>query len=158
MVSRNEVNMRISTRSRYGIRAMTSLAAAPEPEGKCARAIADEEQLSRKYLESILARLRAAGFVRSVRGAQGGYVLARPATQITVDEIVRTFEGSLALVECADEADYCAQAGDCVTRQLWVEAEVALTEVFKRFTIATLVAQRQEGQGRCDAPPRDGCA
>ncbi len=136
--------MRLSTRSRYGVRALTALANDEIPDGRCAREIATEEELSKKYLESILAQLRTAGFVRSVRGAHGGYILARPAADITVAEVVRALEGSLSLVECSDDPTYCERSDDCVTREVWVAAERALNETLESITIAKLVRQRQQ--------------
>ena len=135
--------MRLSTRSRYGIRALTALAAKEQPEGRCAREIADEEELSKKYLESILAQLRTAGFVRSVRGAHGGYVLAREPAELSVGEIIRVLEGSLAFVECVEDSSYCPRAEDCVTRYIWIEAEKALAQTFDGITIAELVARKK---------------
>ncbi len=135
--------MRLSTRSRYGIRALTALAAHEPAEGRCAREIAGEEDLSKKYLESILAQLRTAGFVRSVRGAHGGYVLARDPAELTVAEVIRVLEGSLAFVECVDEPAYCSRSEDCITRYIWVEAERALSASFKNISIASLVARRK---------------
>lgn len=134
--------MRLSTRSRYGIRALTALAAHELPDGRCARELADEEELSKKYLESILAQLRTAGIVRSVRGAHGGYVLAKDPAELTVADIVRILEGSLAFVECVDDAAYCERSDDCVTRHVWVEAEKALTNAFEAITIQSLVDRR----------------
>lgn len=135
--------MRLSTRSRYGVRALTALAGREVPDGRCAREIADEEELSKKYLESILAQLRTAGFVRSVRGAHGGYILARPAEDITVGDVVRALEGSLALVECSDDPQYCDRHESCVTRDVWVAAERALNETLDGITISALVMKRK---------------
>lgn len=136
--------MRLSTRSRYGIRALTALAAKELPEGRCAREIADEEELSKKYLESILAQLRTAGFVRSVRGAHGGYVLAHDPHELTVADVIKVLEGSLAFVECVDDSSYCPRSGDCVTRHVWLEAEKALSKAFRNITIASLVERRKD--------------
>jgi len=113
------------------------------PEGRCAREIADEEDLSKKYLESILAQLRTAGFVRSVRGAHGGYVLARDPEELTVAEIISVLEGSLAFVECVDDSSYCPRNDDCVARDIWVAAERALRGAFENITIASLVEKRK---------------
>lgn len=136
--------MRLSTRSRYGIRALTALAAQEPAEGRCAREIADEEDLSKKYLESILAQLRTAGVVRSVRGAHGGYVLARDPAELTVGEVIRVLEGSLAFVECVDDPSFCERHNNCITRYIWEEAERALSKTFERITIASLVERRPE--------------
>ena len=134
--------MRLSTRSRYGIRALTTLAAHQAPDGRCARELADEEELSKKYLESILAKMRAAGIVRSVRGAHGGYVLSRDPHELTVAEVIKVLEGSLAFVECVEDPDYCDRHDDCVTRYVWEAAAQALEETFGNITIASRVERR----------------
>ena len=140
--------MRLSTRSRYGVRALIALAFQEEPDGHCAREIADEESLSKKYLESILAQLRTSGFVRSVRGAHGGYVLARAPSEITVAEVVRALEGSLALVECSDDPSYCERSIVCATREVWIAAERALNDAMVGITIEDLVKKRRkDGNG-----------
>jgi Rrf2 family protein len=122
------------------------LANQEDTDGRCAREIADDEDLSKKYLESILAQLRTAGFVRSVRGARGGYILARSPSEITVAEVVRALEGSLALVECSDDPSYCERADDCVTRDVWVMAERALNDALGSVTIAGLVEKRRQNE------------
>jgi len=131
--------MRLSTRSRYGLRALTALASADAPDGYCAREIADGEELSKKYLESILAQLRTAGFVRSVRGAHGGYVLARDPKDITAGEVVRALEGTLSLVECVEDPSSCERSDDCRTRPVWVKAEAAITSTLDGMTVASLI-------------------
>lgn len=146
-----EGDMRLSTRSRYGIRALTALAAHEPAEGRCAREIADEEELSKKYLESILAQLRTAGLVRSVRGAHGGYVLAKDPVELTVGEVIRVLEGSLAFVECVDDPSYCDRFDDCVTRYIWEQAEQVLTQTFDGITIASLVERRRRNHETADA-------
>jgi Rrf2 family protein len=122
---------------------LTALAVSEPAEGRCAREIADEEDLSKKYLESILAQLRTAGLVRSVRGAHGGYVLARDPAEITVADVIRVLEGSLAFVECVEDASYCQRSGDCVTRYIWLEAEAALSACFEGMTIQSLVDRKR---------------
>jgi len=130
--------MRLTTRTRYGLRALASLAAAHNTGGKCAREIADEQNVSKKYLESILAQLRASGLVRSVRGAHGGYILAREPEEMTVADVVRALEGSLALVDCVDDPAICADVETCSTRRVWVEAEQALTSSLEAISISSL--------------------
>lgn len=137
--------MRLSTRSRYGLRALAALADGEPSDGLCARELADNEQLSKKYLESILSQLRTAGFVRSVRGAHGGYVLARSANEITVGEVVRALEGTLALVECVDDPSCCGRSDSCPTRPAWVRAEAAISAALDGLSVADL-----RGAGGCE--------
>lgn len=138
--------MRLSTRSRYGLRALIALS---EPNGRkerCAREIADSQELSKKYLESILSQLRTAGFVRSVRGAHGGYVLSRAPAEITVGEVVRALEGSLAFVECVEDAGSCERSEGCPSRAVWVRAESAISEALDGVTLENLA----DGPDACD--------
>ena len=106
--------MKLSTRTRYGMRAIIELA---QHEGKRPlqlKAIADRQDISVKYLEQLMSLLRSAGFVRSVRGSKGGYILARPAGEIKLSEIFRCLEGPVSTTECTEDEDCCKRSADCV--------------------------------------------
>ncbi len=137
--------MRLSTRSRYGLRALAALGHGQREDGRCAREIAELEGLSKKYLESILSQLRTAGFVRSVRGAHGGYVLARDSSAITVGEVVRALEGTLALVECVGDPSCCERSEGCPTRPAWAKAEAAISAALDGLTVADLCEPATSG-------------
>ena len=105
--------MKLSTRTRYGVRAILELA---ENAGKGPlqlRIIAQRQDISAKYLEQLMAVLKSAGFVRSVRGAKGGYVLARPADRIHLNEVFHCLEGSLTTSECVEDERFCQRAAGC---------------------------------------------
>ncbi len=136
--------MKLSTRARYGLRAMVDLAEHGGGTPLMMRAIAEQQNLSKRYLDNIFATLRQAGIVHSVRGASGGYRLARPAEQIRVDEVVTALEGELELVHCEEHADDCARYGHCVTSEVWHTASVALREALASLTLADLVARQAE--------------
>lgn len=112
--------MKISTKGRYALRMMIDLAEHDAAGFIPLRDISKRQQISAKYLEQIVVQLSRAGFVRSTRGAQGGYQLAKTPTEYTVGDILRITEGSLAPVACLDhDPNECARAGDCVTLGFW---------------------------------------
>ena len=95
--------MKLSTKGRYGLRAMIDLAQYSEQEAVSISSIAQRQNISESYLEQLVAKLKKSGLVMSTRGAQGGYRLARPADEISVGDVLRALEGGLNLVECLDE-------------------------------------------------------
>jgi len=131
--------MKLSTRTRYGMRAIIELA---QHEGKRPlqlRAIADRQDISVKYLEQLMSLLRSSGFVRSVRGSKGGYILARPAGEIRLSEVFRCLEGPVTTTECTEDDDCCKRSSDCVARELWMEVEAAIQNILKSRTLADMV-------------------
>jgi Rrf2 family protein len=106
----------------------------PIPMGDIAR----RQGLSRKYLHALLAGLKDAGLVHSVRGAHGGYELARSPNDIQVGEIVRAMEGDLAIVDCLDDEEACPRVTKCSARKLWSELNRAMAGVLDRLTLADL--------------------
>lgn len=137
--------MKISTKGRYGLRLMLDLAVHCENGLVPLRDISARQEISEKYLEQIMMLLNRAGLVRSVRGSQGGYALARPAAAITVGDVLRTMEGSLAPVDCvADGASGCAKAERCVTMEVWVKLREAVNQVVDSLTLADLAARYHE--------------
>ena len=131
--------MKLSTRTRYGMRAIIELA---QHEGKRPlqlKAIADRQDISVKYLEQLMSLLRSAGFVRSVRGSKGGYILARSAGEIALSDIFRCLEGSVTTTECTENQDYCKRSADCVARELWTQVEGAIHQVLDSLTLQDMV-------------------
>jgi len=138
--------MKLSTRTRYGIRAIIELAAHYGAGPLQIRAIAERQDISVKYLEQLMAMLKAAGFVRSVRGAKGGYLLDRPPEQIKVSEVFNALEGPVVTVECVENQNYCARIADCIARQLWIEVQEAVEAVLEAVTLQDLV-DKAKGSG-----------
>jgi Rrf2 family protein len=135
--------MKLSTRTRYGIRAIIELA---QHEGKRPlqlKLIAERQGISVKYLEQLMSLLRSSGFVRSVRGSKGGYILARAPEQIKLNEVFRCLEGPVTTAECTENQDYCERAADCVAREVWLQVEEAIQRVLSSISLADLV-QRME--------------
>ena len=130
--------MKLSTRARYGLRAMVDLASRSNGAPIMMRSIAESEGLSKRYLDNIFATLRKQGLVRSVRGASGGYRLARAAEEIHVDEVVTALEGEILLVHCAQEFGGCPKQGVCATSEVWQNASSALRDSLHQYTIHDL--------------------
>jgi Rrf2 family protein len=119
------------------------------------RQIAASEGISEQYLEQLFVELRRAKLVSGVRGASGGYLLARAPEEITIGDILRVVEGPIAPVECVREggSDCCGRASECVTRELWVELRDSMTKLLDSRTLAHLVAK---ARGRSDMVKKVG--
>ncbi len=130
--------MKLSTKVRYGVRAMVDLAVHQGERPVLVKAIAERQTLSKKYLESLLASLKTAGLLRSVRGAKGGYLLARAPEDITIEAVTTALDGPIALADCIDNPEICGRARDCPTRELWRELTDALRARLRSVTLAEL--------------------
>lgn len=135
--------MRISTKGRYALRLMLDLAIQNEGNPVSIKDIAKRQEISEKYLEQIISSLNKAGYVKSVRGAQGGYLLKREPKDYTVGMILRVTEGSLAPVECAEEGSDCSRLPKCATGMLWKKINDAVNDVVDNVTLADLMEWHQ---------------
>ena len=133
--------MRISARADYAVRAAVELAAAGEGPTK-GEAIARAQSIPLKFLENILGDLRHAGIVRSQRGAEGGYWLAKPATEITVADVIRAVEGPLASVRGGPPEDVAYEGAAAPLVQVWIAVRASLRTVVERVTLADVAAGR----------------
>lgn len=132
--------MKISTKGRYALRLMLDIALHDNGEPVRIKDIANRQQISDKYLEQIVSVLNKAGFVKSIRGPQGGYRLTREAEQYTVGMILRLTEGNLAPVACLeDEVNVCGRQSGCASLVLWKKLNDAITDVVDHVTLADLV-------------------
>jgi Rrf2 family protein len=132
--------VRVSAKVDYALRAMTELAAAP-PEPVKGERIATAQSIPPKFLENILLELRHAGLVASQRGADGGYRLARPASEITVADVIRAVEGPIASVRGGPPEDTAYQGPAAALRDVWIELRTAMRGVLEQTTLADLVAR-----------------
>lgn len=131
--------MRLSTRMRYGTRAMLYLALHAE-DGPCSvQEIAADQGLSTKYLEQLMSTVLAEGLVRSVRGAGGGYLLADAPDRIQLSRLLDAFEGPPGLVECTGNPAACPRSGTCVTHDVWAEMYAASRKVVEATSLGDLV-------------------
>ncbi|MBN1402464.1 MAG: Rrf2 family transcriptional regulator [Anaerolineae bacterium] len=146
--------MRLGTRTRYAMRAMLRLAHHYERGLLSTKEIAEEEQVSAKYLEHLLSDLRRASLIRSVRGAQGGHALRFAPEEITARRIYEVFEGREGLTECVGDEALCERALTCATRELWGRMYAACLGVLEATTLADLVQRSEALTGEaCLAAP-----
>ncbi len=136
--------MKLSTRTRYGLRAIIQLAVNSGTAPLQTKAIAGSQDISVKYLEQLMTMLRSAGFVRSIRGAKGGYLLAKSANQIKISDVFDCLEGHVTTVECVEDKDFCERAADCVARQVWAQVQQAITNVLQSITLQDLVERAKD--------------
>ncbi len=137
--------MKVSTKGRYAARAMLDLAQHFGEGPILVKDISRREEFSGRYLEQILIPLKVAGLVRVVRGARGGFSLARPPSEIKLLEIIQIVEGSTAPVDCVDDARVCSRSDLCVTREVWAEMKAAIDTVLESITLQDLL-ERQKGK------------
>lgn len=138
--------MRISTKGRYALRLMLDLATYNTGEPVSLKDVARRQEISEKYLEQIIAVLNKAGFVRSIRGAQGGYLLKRDPKDYTVGMILRLTEGDLAPVDCVSEENdgVCERKESCVTIRIWKQINDAVNGVIDNITLADMLQWQNE--------------
>lgn len=131
--------MRISTKGRYGLTIMMELAAKFGEGPTSLKSIAEKHQLSEHYLEQLVAPLRNAGLVKSIRGAYGGYVLSKAPEELTAGDIIRVLEGPISPVDFTEE-------DDPAKRDLWVRIRDSIAGVLDSTTLANLIAYQDEGK------------
>ncbi len=134
----------ISNKCNYALRALLELAKREGAGPATIVDIAQAQQMPSRFLEAILRQLKQSGLTDSLRGKHGGYVLARPAREITVGEVIRLIEGPLFALERAEAGSRLAAAPDDVFESLWQDAETALNEVFDAVTLADLAEKDRE--------------
>ena len=147
--------MKLSTRSRYGLRAMMDIALAREGTLVMAKDIAERQQLPVAYLEQLLGQLKRGGLISSLRGSRGGYALARPAEAITLAAVVEILEGPLDISRC-HEVPFCgASAQGCALRDILEDVNDAILRTLEGVTLADFV-QRQRSK-ESPGTPEEGC-
>ena len=149
--------MKLSTKGRYGLRALIDLALYSENEAVSIQSLARRQNISDSYLEQLMRKLRSARLIVSVRGAQGGYKLARPANEISVGDVLRALEGSLEAVTCGGEDNSCQGADLCVTKFVWERINSSIRDTVDSIKLSQLVEEsrlmREKGQiqvQKCD--------
>jgi Rrf2 family transcriptional regulator, cysteine metabolism repressor len=137
--------MKLSTKCRYGLRAMIELARNFDKGPVNRKIITDAQGISKAYLENILTALREKKLIRTTRGASGGFILQTPPSRITVLQIVNALEGSIAPVDCLEDASLCERSGPCPAQKVWQRlydaqkktlSEITLQEVLEMDTVA----------------------
>lgn len=132
--------MKISTKGRYALRMLLDLAVRQEQGYISLKEVAERQNISKKYLEQIVPMLNRSGILRTNRGNKGGYMLAKPANVLTVGEILRATEGSLAPVACLEyEVNDCPRAGECATLYIWEGLYKAVQEYLDGITLQDIL-------------------
>ena len=137
--------MRLSTRGRYGLKAMFQLARHYGEGPIPLNSIASAQELSENYLEQLVSSLRKAGLLNSVRGAQGGYMLAKPPNNITVGNILRVLEGDMAPADCViDNANGCEREESCVTKLVWMQIRDSINQVIDSISLQDMLDEQAQ--------------
>lgn len=136
--------MKLSTKGRYGTRALLDLALQHSERPVLLKDIAQRQQISLQYLEHLISPLVAGGILRSTRGAKGGIMLAKNPEKIKLSEVIQILEGSIAPVECIIHPEVCNRSKSCVTRDIWSELKEAMNGVLESTTLQDLVKRQRE--------------
>jgi len=131
--------MKLSSRSRYGLRAVLDLALEYGKSPLQIKTIASRQDISNKYLEQLMTILKTSGLVRSFRGPKGGYMLAKPPNEVKLDEVFTVLEGPLVTVECLQHPEFCPRCAECITRQVWSDVQDAILGVLEAISLQDLV-------------------
>jgi Rrf2 family cysteine metabolism transcriptional repressor len=134
--------MKISTRGRYGLRILLDLATHQNEGPVIMREISERQGITEKYLWQVINLLKSAGLVTSVRGAKGGYALAKSPSEVSVLEIISILEGPVVVVDCVDASENCARSSSCVTREVWKQIEDNLRKTMAGITLQDLVEKQ----------------
>ena len=135
--------MKITTKGRYGLWALIDLAKYSEIEPVSINSIAARQGISERYLEQLMTLLKKAGLIKSIRGAGGGYVLAKEMSEISVGDVLRALEGNLEPVECTgfSEEASCEAAGGCVTKYVWQRINESINQTVNEISLKQLVEE-----------------
>ncbi len=135
--------MKLSTRAQYGTRALLDIAIHSQGKLVQMKDVARRQQIPLPYLGHLITPLVGAGIIRSKRGGRGGISIARPLEEIRLSEVIQLLEGSMALVECVNDPEYCPRFELCVTRDIWGELKRAMDEVLESTTLQDLVERQK---------------
>jgi len=144
--------MKLSTRGRYGARALVELAKHDGQGPLPLKEIAERQQIPLKYLEQIAMTLKGAKLIKSVRGPSGGYVLTRPPDKVHLLEIIEALEGSLSFVNCVKDPSTCERVESCAFNDLWKRISVETSKILRSVTLADMVqsdSQKKDGLASC---------
>ena len=140
--------MKISTKGRYGLRAMVDMAANTNGDHVPLSAVAERQDISMNYLEQVFASLRKAGLIKSVKGAQGGYILAQKPSSIKVGSILRVLEGDLSVIDSPDKQNIDEKSVKyCLKMQVWDKMDASINELVDSITLEDLVNEYKRLNG-----------
>jgi len=133
----------ISTRSRYGLRFLVELSQRSSSDPVDLGSIAEHQEIPETYLAKLVVPLRNAGIIRSARGSKGGYELAKPPADISVQEIVEVLEGRSSLLECTEHPESCARSAECPTLPVWLGLERVIRDYLSKVSVSDVAAPRE---------------
>ena len=136
--------MKLSTKSRYALRAIIELHAMSNGKPVFVREIAKRQDISERYLENIFTQLRANGVLISLKGKNGGFKLAKETKDITLLDIVTSVEGTLSIVECASNSGTCDRSAECVSREIWTEINKTLVDKIASYRLDKIIERHNE--------------
>jgi len=142
--------MKLSTRAKYGIHAMLDLAMNRGMGPQSIKLIAERQGIPEQYLEQLIGLLRREGLVRSVRGAQGGYLLARPPDEVTMAELMRVLEGPISLSDCLEDEDCCNRTCVCSARRVWERLSKSIDQVLHSVTLEDMLEDHMRLQAEAE--------
>jgi len=150
--------MKLSTKGRYGLRAVLDLAMNGEKETVALSAIAERQEISISYFEQLIAKLKKSGIVNSVRGAQGGYLLAKKPEEISVGDILRALEGDLNPVDCSEiigSGSTCSGSDLCVTKYVWMRISDSINNTVDTMMLSELLEESKKVRFEHGIPEED---
>ena len=136
------MSIKLSTKGRYGVRAMVDLAQRYGQGPVLVRSIAERQDISSKYLHALLATLKSAKLVRSVRGSGGGYALAKAPAEIRLSEILEALEGPFSIVDCVLDEKVCERSTQCAARDVWFDLSAIMQEMLAQITLGDLLSRQ----------------
>lgn len=136
--------MRLSTRGRYGVRALLNVALYSDGNPVPLKDIAKRQAISVQYLEQLISPLVKAGVLRSIRGARGGVTLTELPEEVKLSQVIQVLEGSIAPVKCVDDPKVCSRSNFCATRDVWEEMNRAMFQVLESTSLQDLVERHRE--------------
>jgi len=143
--------MKLSTKGRYGTRAMLELALDYKKGPVLLRDIAQRQEISERYLERMMTALVSAGLVRSSRGKHGGFTLARPPGEIRLSQVIQAVEGSIAPASCVDDPKLCDRVDICITRDIWKRLKKSMLETLDSITLENMVVMQKNKLAKPEA-------
>ena len=132
--------MKLSTRGRYGTRLMLDLASHDKEGPALLKDVSLSQNISLKYLGQLIIPLKIAGLIKSLRGARGGYFIAKPPEEISLGDIVKALEGSICIVECIYSPEICERAGKCASQKIWKEINEKIIDILDSYSLNDLVS------------------
>ena len=135
--------MKMNTKVRYGLRTMIELAMNAGNSGLLQKDISERQDISIKYLDKIISELKSAELIMNVAGKKSGYILSRDASEITVNDIYRAFEGKLTIIQCLNEKSLCCRNDQCASQEFWIKLNTEIEATLLYTTLKSLSVRQK---------------